>query len=145
MTSEQLTSVAKSLLRGFRSNLYDEDDLVQDAHVAQLTTGQWPRRAMVDALRRWYGLRGKHHEFRGHSLPLPCNLMHQPNPADDIYRQEIKTLAAKQFDALPAKARCAAYLRYIDERQQDDIAKILGCTEGRVSQMLSAIPQRMSV
>jgi len=57
--------IAKRLASKFTSNLYDEDDLAQDAYLARIKhPRQLAHQSMIDSLRRFYGRSGKSSEFR---------------------------------------------------------------------------------
>jgi DNA-directed RNA polymerase specialized sigma24 family protein len=149
LTDERLqlihdNAIARNLLRGFRSNIYDADDLVQDAWVARLTTGQWPRRAMVDALRRWYGATGKSgHTFRAPAVELPISLARHDNVDDRILQQERTEILKRRIRKLPRKIRIIGEMYFIDGKAQNEIAGCVGCTGGYISQKIKALTARL--
>ena len=121
---------ARYLAGRFRSNIYDADDLAQDAYVAQIMH-PWkpPRWAMIDGLRRFYPVYGKHNQFRQRvHMPL---LVFRPDMVRTVLRDELIRCVRR----LPRQHRLVMIYYYWHGHRGRKIAKIMGYHESRISQL----------
>jgi RNA polymerase sigma factor for flagellar operon FliA len=60
-----------------------------------------------------------------------------------VYEHEIRKIINKEISYLPRKMRTIVYLYYYKNVGMLDIAKMLGCTEGRISQIVTMARKRL--
>ena len=142
----RLRAHARRFLRRFRHTSYSADDLVQDCWVAYLSGKGYYHRRMIDAMRLWHeapGWRGKH-EFRN-----CCSLTHVPpdyarcTTESDLAREERAELVRQAVDRLPDWERLVVMLTWWEGKSAVDIARIIGRTDCRVSQLRTAALDRL--
>ena len=142
----RLRAHARRFLRRFRHTTYSADDLYQDCWVAYLKgTGHYHRR-MVDAMRLWHEAPG----WRGGKRFRNCfSLAHVPanyarcTTERDLAREERAELVRQAVDRLPDWERLVVMLTWWEGKSAVDIARIIGRTDCRVSQIKKAAAGRL--
>ncbi|MEQ4304018.1 SigE family RNA polymerase sigma factor [Plantactinospora sp. B6F1] len=98
-------------------------------HWARIRTGA-PEAYLRTALYRehtswWRRIRRRPAEVSAERLPEPAT-------ADDTARVDLRLALRQALAQLPAKRRAVLVLRYLEDRPDSEIAKILGCSESTV-------------
>lgn len=136
----KVQNVAKLYGKKFASSFYSAEDFYQDACVAMLIRGQWPRAAMIDSIRRWVGRVDAHHTLRNiKKVSLnhhKKDLIELHTPEFFCYQNERGTKIRMAVQGLPRRHRTVISLYFFDHKNQYEIGRRLGVCPSRVSQVI---------
>ncbi|MFY8083246.1 MAG: RNA polymerase sigma factor [Rubrivivax sp.] len=156
-----LKSVEKRAFKRTAFTVRDDDsalDIVQDAmirlaeHYAQRPSAEWPmlfQRILTNATMDWFrrqkvknavitSIDAVENPQDDAGFDLLEYLTHQgetsgtESAADAAYRSQVMAIIESEVSALPARQREAFLLRYWEEMDVVETARVMGCTEGSV-------------